>query len=137
MVLVDFRHGDAEVRHLTIDVCETRALAGDLVDFVDGAVLQIVQIIKVFRILGDVDAVVDRIYGEDGLEHLARAFLDILAEGVQIGGEDGAGRENPFVFLALTLAKELLEPFDEVEELRLERGHQLNFQTITIQQVTD
>ena len=126
MVLVDFRDGDAEVRHLAINVCETRALAGDLVDFVDGAVLQIVQIVEILGILGDVDAVVDRIDGEDGLEHLARAFLDVLTEGVQVGGEDGAGREDALMLLAFTLAEQLLEPFDEVEELRLEGGEQLN-----------
>ena len=137
VVLVDFRDGDAEVRHLTIDVCEARALAGDLVDFVDGAVLQIVQIVEVFGILGDVDAVVDRIDGEDGLEHLARALLNVLTEGVQVGGEDGAGGEDALVLLAFALAEELLEPFDEVEELRLERGEQLHLQSALIKQVTD
>ena len=133
MVLVDFRHGDAEVRHLTVHVCETRALAGDLVDFVDGAVLQIVQVVEVLGIFGDVDAVVDRIDGEDGLEHLARAFLDVLPEGVQVGGEDGAGGEDALVLLALALTEELLKPFDEVEQLRFEGGEQLDLQPAFIE----
>ena len=80
---------------------------------------------------------VDRIDGEDGLEHLARAFLDVLPEGVQVGGEDGAGREDALMLLAFTLTEELLKPFDEVEQLRLEGSEQFHLQSALVKQIAD
>ena len=45
-----------------------------------------------------------------GFKQGAAAVLDILAHGVQVGGEDHRGREQALVVLALALAVKLLPP---------------------------
>ena len=122
VVFVDLRHGDTEVRDFAIHMGETGTLTSYLVDFVNATMLQIVQIVEILGILRDGHVMVRIIHCQNSFENLARTFLDVLSEGVQVGGENRSCREDSLMFLALAFAEQLFEPFDEIEKLGLERG---------------
>ena len=83
-----------------------------------------VQTVAVHVVVRHDHLLVVGIEAHHGLEHQALALLDVLAHGVQVGGEVNARGEETLVVLALALAVELLPPLRHEAERRLKAGEQ-------------
>ena len=128
---------DDHVGHAAVVVGQDSALVGLLVDEGHGAALQVVEAVHVLRVVAQGDLVLGGIDEHHGLEQGAAAVLDILAQGVQVGGEDDRGREQALVVLALALAVELLPPLVHHGVAGLVGDHDLGALALVVQDVPD
>ncbi len=114
---------------------EERAVHRLTVDEVHRFALEEVQAVAVDVVVRDGELVGIGGEADDGLQQRALALLDILAHGVQVGGEIDAGGEEALALLALALAVELLPPLRHEAERRLEAGEQFDLFTGAVELV--
>ena len=88
-------------------------LGGDEVHVLPG---QEVQPVAVGLVVGHLELAAAGAEADHGLEHVPLTLLDVLAHGVEVGGELHAGGEQALVLLPLALAVELLPPLGEEPE---------------------
>ena len=132
--LVGLQH---DVRYAAVDVGAERALEGLLLDKVERLALEVVQAVQILPVDLDGRAFARRGKADDGLEEVALALLDHLAEGVQVGREFHGRGEQALTVLALAFAEQLLPPAREVAEARLIAAQQLDGLAAAVQQVAD
>ena len=87
---------------------------------------QVVKLVEVLRVRADHHLAVAVLHRHDSLEHCPGAILYELAERVQVCGIDDGSRVDTLAVLALGLSVELLPPFSEILELRIEGNEHLN-----------
>ena len=114
-----------------------RALEGLLLDKVERLALEVVQAVQILPVDLDGRAFARRGKADDGLEEVALALLDHLAEGVQVGREFHGRGEQALAVLTLAFAEQLLPPAREVAEARLIAAQQLDGLAAAVQQVAD
>ena len=125
-----------DIGRAAVHMRDERALIGFLVDILHGLSGEIVEAVDVVVGMLDGDLAARFADGDDGFEHDARAVLNELSDGVQIGGEVGRGDEQALVVLALGFIEQLLEPFTEHDERRLVIDHDLHGFALEQQQIT-
>ena len=118
-----------------VGVCQNGAFHGLAVDNAHVLVCQEVQAVKVAFQRVDEQVLCRLLHIHDGLEHGAGAFLNELAHGVQVGGEDAACGEQALVVLALALAEQLLIPLVHQGEVGLVALQDLNSLALAVQDV--
>ena len=128
---------DDHVGHAAVVVGQHSALKGLLVDKCHGAALQVVQAVHVGGIVAQSNLVLGLVDEHHRLKQSAAAILDILAQRVQIRGEDDRGGEQALVVLALALAEELLPPLVHHGVAGLVADHDLGALALVVQDVAD
>ena len=87
IILVEFGHRDADVRHTTVNVCKACAEFCHLVDIIHALASEEVQTVKVLLIIGEEHGAVGFLNADDCLVDGALAFLNPLTHRVEVGGE--------------------------------------------------
>ena len=127
---VDLEH---DIRRTAVNVREQRALICLGVDELNALARKVVQAVDIVLFLLD-DALRARLaHPEHGLEHHARAVLNKLTDGMQVGREVRARGEDPLVVLALGLVEQLLVPFAEHDERRIVVDEDLHRLALAVQ----
>ena len=135
MILVELVDPDVEIRDTAVDVGHLRAELGHAVAVLHVLAGQIVQPVEILRIRRDRHLAAGILHGDHRLEKHPLAVLDVLAHRVQIGGENHRGGENALAVLAFALAEELLEPFAQILQLRIETGEELDLAAAVIEEI--
>ena len=125
------------VGNAAVVVGQHRALKGLLVDEGHGPALQVVQAVHVGGVLAQGDLMLGGVDDHHGLEQGAPAVLDVLPQGVQVGGEDDRGGEQALLVLALALAEELLPPLVHHGVAGLVADHDLGALALVVEDVPD
>ena len=112
-------------------------LHGPVPDEVHGLAGQEVQTVAVALIPGHQQLVLGGAQADDGLEHQPLALLDVLAHGVEVGGELHAGGEQALAVLTLALAVELLPPFAHEPEGGIVAAQDLHGAAGAVQLIAD
>ena len=111
------------------------ALERHLPDEAQGLARQIVQVVPVVVAVGNLNVTAGVVHVDHRLKQVALPVLDILAQGVEVGGELGGSGENTLAVLALGLAEELLQPLAHEGIGGLVGAEQLNLFALAVQQV--
>ena len=133
--LVQGGDGEAQVGHAAVHVGQLGAELGHLVHLVHVLAGQEVQAVQVLFVRGHLQAVIGLLHGDDCLVDAAFAFLNPLAHAVQVGGEVHGGGEDAFVLLALGFAVQLLPPFADIMQFRVEVHEDFNFLAVLVELV--
>src|SRR5574344_2412294 len=126
IILVEFGHRDADVRHTAINVSKACAKLCHLVYVIHALAGEEVQSVEVLIVVGEEHCAVGLLYADDSFVDSALAFLNPLTHGVEIGSEVTRSGEDTLSVLAFALAVELLPPLAHEVEFGLIVDHNLN-----------
>ena len=116
--------------------CES-AVVGLLIDVVEAFAFEVVQTIEVVFVMRNDDVHRGGLDVQNGFEEDGGAFLDELAQRVEVGREGRRVGKKAGVVLALGFAKELLPPFTELDEARFISDEHFNGITGFIKDVAE
>jgi len=108
-----------------------------LVDIGHGAILEEVEAIHIFWIVVDIKLLLRLVNQHDRFKHDTAAVLNVLAHGVQVGGENNRCRENSLLIFTFALAEQLLPPFVHHCKRRLVTDEHFNRFALAVQNIAD
>ena len=135
MVGIGFVNLDDDVGRAAVHVRQQRTLIRLAVHKLHGLARQIVQTVDVLVRRLDDQLTARILHPHNRLEQAARAILNELPDGVQVGGEIRCRRENALVVLALALGEQLLEPLAGHHQRRLVVHQNLDVLALAIEDV--
>ena len=87
IILIEFRHRDADIWNATINVSQTCTEFCHLVDIIHALAGEEVQTVEILLVVGEEHGAVGLLNADDCLVDGALAFLNPLTHRVEVGGE--------------------------------------------------